>query len=136
MDNKTLTLTLKKIKEYDDASLEWRDRHKENGVPVDVSATFPHADKVTNELRSQVEVAWFVREKPTKYFLYINEKTKQATTWTGDVLGDVGFGRPWTSNFGDERVSVTIYAVNGCQYHGTYFKSSGNYARVRRGKTS
>jgi hypothetical protein len=32
---------------------------------------------------------------------------------------------------GDTRVSIRVYAINGCVYHGTYYKSAGNYARVK-----
>lgn len=86
----------------------------------------------SNAERSRAEVAAFMEEKPDKYFLYIKEGSKTATTWTGDKLGDVSFGRPYRSNMGDVRVPVTVRGINGIVYVGTYFKSAGDYARVRR----
>jgi hypothetical protein len=76
-------------------------------------------------------------EKPERYFLYIDEKTRTATIWTGVLLGTVTFGREYkTPSFGRSsvRVPVTIQAVNGLTYHGTYYKSSGDYARVKATK--
>ena len=85
---------------------------------------------------SAKEVAAFIREKPRDYFLYVSETTKLATTWTGEKLGDVTFGRAYQGNFGwrNERVPVRIKAINGCEYYGTYYKSAGDYARIRRVK--
>jgi len=54
-----------------------------------------------------------------------------ATTWTGEKLGDVQFGTSFRSSFGDERVSIRVYAVNGKIYAGTFYKSAGDYARVK-----
>lgn len=98
----------------------------------------------TNDERSALEVFEFCCDKPEKYFLYISEKhdsalsgpTKPriATTWMGEKLGDVQFGREWRDSFGGTRVSITIRAINGCAYYGTYYKSSGSYARVKRQK--
>jgi len=85
----------------------------------------------TNEERSAVEVYEFVMTPPEKYFLYINRTKREATTWTGDKLGTVGFGREYRDNFGGRRVPVTVYGINGCKYYGTYFVSSGDYARIR-----
>jgi hypothetical protein len=84
-----------------------------------------------NTERSQVEVYEFYYNPPERYFLYINREQQTATTWTGDKLGTVSFGREWRDNFGGKRVPVTVRAINGKTYHGTYFKSSGDYARIR-----
>lgn len=88
---------------------------------------------MTNEERSALEVSEFKANPPLKYFLYIDEETMRATTWTGETLGNIlRLGRTWESNLGDTRQSVLIKAVDGETYAGTYFKSSGNYARVAR----
>ena len=90
---------------------------------------------VTNEERSALEVFEFCQNPPDKYFLYIREKDRTATTWTGDVLGHVplvGSGAIALAVSSD--VPVTIRAINGLTYHGTYFKSSGDFARVRQSK--
>lgn len=90
----------------------------------------------TNEERSAVEVYEFVTNPPDKYFLYINCTKREATTWTGDKLGTVGFGNDYRDNFGGKRVPITVYAINGKKYHGTYFKSAGDYARIKMCKRS
>ena len=92
---------------------------------------------VTNEERSAVEVYEFTHDPPANYFLYVNEKEAKATTWTGDLLGKASFGQEYKCPaFGrcSVRVPITISAINGRTYHGTYFKSSGDYARVRISK--
>lgn len=88
----------------------------------------------TNAERSAIEVYEFVHHPPDRYFVYINEQKRIATTWTGDELGKVAFGREWCDNFGGKRVPVTITAINGRTYHGTYYKSSGDYARIKVAK--
>jgi len=107
----------------------------------------PKLLEVTNEERSEMEVYEFVTDPPEKYFLYCsfskdaknNEFTHYgasgfATTWTGQKLGNIQCGHTWRSNWGDTRVSIRVYGINGVTYAGTYFKSSGNYARVKRVK--
>lgn len=88
----------------------------------------------TNEERSAVEVFEFHSDPPQRYFLYINQEKRIATTWTGDKLGDVSFGRAWRDNFGGERVPISVRAINGRSYHGTYYRSSGDYARITLSK--
>lgn len=104
--------------------------HKGSGIPVEICKTFPYADEVTNDLRSKIEVYEFIHDIPKKYFLYIDEKDKTATTWTGSFLGNVRFGREYRTNFGDKRQPIDVYAVNGKRYHGIYYKSAGSYARI------
>lgn len=94
-----------------------------------------HIPDVTNEERSSMEVFEFVTNPPEKYFLYIGEENSIATTWTGENLGRVYFGREYRDNFGGRRVPVTVVAINGREYHGTYYKSAGSYARVKMAKT-
>jgi len=96
--------------------------------PEDKPANVPD---VTNEERSALEVFEFVANPPDKYFLYINEKDRTATTWTGEKLGAVSFGREYRDNFGGRRIPINVHTINGKTYHGTYYKSSGDYARIR-----
>lgn len=93
-----------------------------------------HLDPPTNEERSAVEVFDFVHNPPDKYFLYVSEEKRDAHTWTGQHLGKACFGRQWRDNFGGIRVPVEIYGINGWRYVGTYFKSSGDFARIRKAK--
>jgi len=99
------------------------DRHRGEGGP-----------SPTNEERSAIEVYEFVHDPPVKYFLYIDEPSRSATTWMGDVLGRVSFGQSYRSAFGDTRVPIWVDAINGLLYHGTYFKSAGDYARIKLAK--
>jgi hypothetical protein len=124
------------IRARNDALMEWVDSIRgKNGWasyrPEDKPANVPD---VTNEERSALEVFEFCQTQPDKYFLYIREKDHTATTWTGDTLGEVSFGREWRDSFGGRRVPVTIRAINGHTYNGTYFKSSGDFARIRQSK--
>ena len=94
-----------------------------------------HVPDVTNDERSSLEVFDFVTSPPDRYFLYIDDQKRTATTWTGETLGQVLLGCEYRDNFGGKRVPVTVYAVNGYVYHGTYYRSAGNYARVKASKT-
>jgi len=108
--------------------------NKRNGWTSYKPEQVEHLNPPTNDERAQVELYDFIHNVPTKYFLYVNEATGKATIWTGIELGTVRFGCAWKDNFGGTRVPITIQAVNGRTYHGTYFKSSGDYARVKLAK--
>lgn len=85
---------------------------------------------ITNEQKSEVEIYEFINNPPDKYFLYIDEKKAIATTWMGDRLGNVTFGRAYRTGFGDTRVPIDVYGINNIKYHGIYYKSAGDYARI------
>jgi len=121
------------IRARNDALMAWVDsiRGKSGWAsykPEDKPSNIPD---VTNDERSALEVFEFVTNPPDRYFLYINPQKQTATTWTGETLGQVSFGREYRDNFGGKRVPIMVRAVNGRVYHGTYFKSSGDYARIR-----
>lgn len=113
------------------ASEKYCRENKTNGIPQEIYTKFPYAKEVTNELRSAIETYEFVKTPPVKYFIYISEKTKEATTWTGQKLGRVIFNTEYNSNFGDRRISIIVHAINGKTYTGTFYKSSGDYARIK-----
>ena len=100
----------------------------------------PEQTAARNAAITAEEVAAFLEDKPERVFLYIKETDMWngfAQTWTGAHLGTVKFGRAYrTPAFGSmsTRVPVRIKAINGCEYAGTYYKSSGDYARVKRVK--
>jgi hypothetical protein len=124
------------IRKRNDALMTWVDSIRgKNGWasyrPEEKPADVPN---VTNDERSALEVFEFCTNPPEKYFLYISDANRTATTWTGDALGNVLFGREYRDNFGGKRVPVTVRAINGHTYHGTCFKSSGNYARIKAAK--
>lgn len=91
--------------------------------------------RLTNEQRSAIEVYEFITDPPIKYFAYVNSTTQKITTWTGEKLGDiVAKNRSWTSNLGDRRKNLTIKAINGKMYYGTYYYDSGDYVRMKQYK--
>lgn len=117
-----------------------------NCFTQDMQACLP--ESCTNDEISAIEVYEFMTNPPDKYFLYISSSPgvqdkghkiihlsgRKATTWTGDVLGYVYCGSGFYSNFGDYRIPISIKAINGYWYHGTFFYSAGDYARVKKGK--
>ena len=108
-------------------------------TPMDIEMVLASAGidaAPTNEERSAVEVYEFMRDKPVKYFAYVNTNERQpglgqVTTWTGDLLGACSFGREYRDKFGGKRVPITVHGINGLTYHGTYFKSAGDYCRLK-----
>ena len=99
-----------------------------------------------NAETSRKEVASFKSSPPRKYFSYLRALTVpeaarngyDATliTWTGDILGYVKCGKKWFDNFRGERQSITVRGINGCDYYGTAFISSGDYCRITMTKKS
>lgn len=107
-----------------------------NGRTSYPSNTVPPGLGVSNEDRSKVELYDFVHNPPEKYFVYVRHDAKsarqaEATTWMGELLGCAMLGYEWRDNFGGTRRSIEFAGVNGFQYVGTYYTSSGDYARVR-----
>jgi len=58
------------------------------------------------------------------------------TTWNGEILGRIHTGKEWRDNFGGKRVSFIMSGINGKSYHGTYYKSAGDYCRIKMTKNS
>jgi len=110
---------------------------------------------LTNDELSAIELWGFCNQPPERLFAYIRKSTAAnvpyrrmpsgygasfdhlVTTWIGDSLGEARLGNAyhcpafWRQS---TRRSVTLHAVNGYWYYGTYFESSGDYCRLRRGK--
>lgn len=106
-------------------------------TPDMINAIIAHAGchrAPTNEERGVVEQYEWNTNPPANYFCYINCTKREATTWMGDRLGEVAFGREFRDNFGGKRVPITVYGTNGKMYHGYYYKSSGDYARIKLAK--
>lgn len=88
--------------------------------------------KLNNRQRSSLEVKFFKEDKPDRYFAYVNPDKKQITTWTGQKLGTIErLGPEYRDNLGGTRQNLRVKAVNGKTYSGTYYKSSGDYARLK-----
>ncbi len=109
---------------------QFLDHKRRRYITAEEAKTLP---RVTNEEISAAEVYEFISDPPDKYFVYINEERHEATTWIGEKLGNVtGLSQtPKRSNFGDFRVYIDVYGINGKKYHGVYFKSAGDYARIK-----
>lgn len=94
---------------------------------------------MTNAERSAREVAEWLKDPPESYFLYVRDindsdgrRAPVVTTWTGDVLGTItGWGATWVDNMGSTRRTLYVHGTNGVDYWGTYFKSAGDYARIK-----
>ena len=115
------------------ASMEYCKKHKTNGIPMEIYKKFPFDSEINNDVRSALETYEFVHIPPKNtYFAYVNEKTQQLTTWMGQKLGDIiCFNPEFRSNMGDKRQYITVMGINGVKYSGLYFRSAGNYARLR-----
>lgn len=115
-----------------DAHQRWVDNRRSYVVSEE-----PIETRISNEERSAIEVWEFTHNPPDKYFLYIEQQRALATTWTGDVLGQVSFGQEYCSpGFyrPSKRIPITVKAINGRTYYGTYYASAGDYARVKAAK--
>ena len=56
-------------------------------------------------------------------------------TWVGDTLATVVWsGAPYRGGFDSVRVNFTARGIDGRLWHGTYYKSSGSYVRMRPAK--
>ncbi|MFA5431131.1 MAG: hypothetical protein WC329_08235 [Candidatus Omnitrophota bacterium] len=113
---------------------EWSKRYIQKSGWTVVPADAVPPVVVTNDDRSACEVWEWKHDPPDKYFLYVSEEKQDAHTWIGQSLGLCRFGREWRDNFGGTRRSVTVYGNNGVKYFGIYFKSSGDYAVIRKAK--
>lgn len=92
------------------------------------SITCPHA---SNEERSAVETWEFQHTRSDKAFAYVDLPGRRVTTWTGQTLGTItGMGRRWRDGFGGKRIPIDVTGINGVRYHGTYYASAGDYARL------
>jgi len=97
-----------------------------------------------NTERSVVEVYEFQHNNKgggaKGYFCYWQDGNKEhprpiLTTWMGDKIADVIFwsGTPYRSGFGNsKRMSFRAKGIDGHEYSGTYYVSSGNYCRMKR----
>lgn len=94
---------------------------------------------LTHDEISAVEVYEFLQDKPKKYFVYVKEPEAgyvagSVGTWIGEPLGKCYFGFSYKSNMGDTRVPINVEGRNGIDYYGTYYKSAGDYARIKAHK--
>src|SRR5574343_587307 len=124
---------VKKLYQHEKLSERFRTKHKRNWLSQRESEVIDIVSgiKVDNNFRSAVEKYSFIKEKPLSYFMYISNENK-GITWMGDVLtGQVYFGKEYRDNFGGKRIPISFTGINGVKYHGTYYKSAGDYCIVK-----
>lgn len=147
---------LKTIEEYEELKQiqsqynEWAKQYvQKNGWTVIPADAIPPV-KFDNDDRSAMELWEWKTNPPEKYFIYIRETKEppkgfpyekplwEAITFTGQKLGNVRYGKEYKSpcfgSWPSIRQSITVYGSNGVKYYGTYHKSSGDYARIKRYK--
>jgi len=127
----------KELREKIDAHKNWLEARDYKSYRTEEC---PEDLRVTNEQRSAVEVYEWENDPPEQYFAYVNGKHRTVdgityrptiTTWMGDTLGYVIFGVEYRSCFGDKRVPMCVTGTNGKKYYGTYYKSAGDYCRLK-----
>lgn len=92
---------------------------------------------VRNRETSAREVAAWLANPPRKAFVYVKPYPNvpyqgNITTWPGEVLGRCSIGQKVYAGFGFHtyRRALTVYGTNGRTYHGWFYESSGDYARI------
>ncbi|MDH3291537.1 MAG: hypothetical protein OEO20_11400 [Gemmatimonadota bacterium] len=94
----------------------------------------------SNAQRSALEVYDWHTTPPSRYLGYVALPKDHSgpvlfTTWVGDRLGTARLGPryrcPGFAGSYSERQSITVHGDNGRTYAGTYYVSTGDYARVK-----
>jgi len=102
--------------------------NKRNWMTAEESARL---NSPSNEELSALEVYDFKRDKPERYFAYVDKEFRFLTTWTGERLARIYYqGCETRDNFGGKRRYFRAEAINGLVYWGYHFSSSGDYARM------
>jgi hypothetical protein len=90
-----------------------------------------------NLQQSKQEVEDFKQGKALTYFAYFRDGTQPTiTTFTGDKLADVTllgheYKVPAFGRVPSTRVNFRAKGIDGRMWAGTYYKSSGDYVRMR-----
>lgn len=98
----------------------------------------------TNEQRAELETLDFLADEPAAVFQYVKLDAQgqpdSVTGWTGQKIGRVSyFSRVYQSpGFGrnSERQNIRVCAINGRTYSGVYYKSAGDYCRLKLCKSA
>jgi hypothetical protein len=89
----------------------------------------------TNVEIGQLEIYDFMNNPPDKYFTYVLDKGACVGTYTHLPLSTrVSLGAKYRDNFGGTRQAIRFLGINGIEYVGTYYYSSGDFCRVRKAK--
>lgn len=118
-----------------------------NWIDAERAKLLPPA--LSNNQIGEIEVYEWIHNPPMRYFAYVKDPKERdeednrrylwcnrslnrlatVITWNGAVLGIAMLHSQYRDNFGGIRVSLDVAGNNGICYHGTYYKSSGDYAR-------
>src|SRR5690348_1144288 len=91
-----------------------------------------------NRETSAREVAEFISNPPARYMAYISSDHKRVITWMGDTLGTITrYSEYRTPTFGwpSTRAAIRVRGINGREYFGTFYVSSGDYCRLQAAKS-
>ena len=103
----------------------WSDKEAEKKYNISKS--------LSNDKKSAVEVYEFKKDKSKKpYFAYMKKDKKEITTWTGQKLGDVTYlGNEYSGGMGSRRQNFRMKGIDGREWSGTFYVSSGDYVRIK-----
>jgi len=95
----------------------------------------PEDTEARNIETSRLEVATFKSGVYSRYFAYLS-KDRRITTWMGDTLATVTwmgaeYRCPGFGGFPSVRQNFTARGIDGRAWYGTFYKSSGDYVRMR-----
>jgi len=135
------------VKERQAAYESWSKQFRQKNGWIIIPPEAVPPVKFDNDDRSAIELWEWKHDPPEKYFLYIRENDKrpegfpyepplwEAITFAGQKLGNVRYATeykcPAFGGWPSVRQSITVYGNNGVKYYGTYYKSSGDYARIK-----
>lgn len=87
---------------------------------------------ITNKQTSNIEVYEFKnRNNHGKYMAYMSGDRKRVTTWTGDTLGQISYlGNEYSTGLG-KRQNFRVKGIDGKNWSGTFFVSSGDYVIMK-----
>jgi hypothetical protein len=120
-------------------------KHEDKGYLPDGSK-LPEG-MTTEDWNAQIEAQELThwQAQPERAFVYVLhgeaqviDRAVRVTTWTGELLGTGILGPkykcPTFGCFPSTRRSIRVKGTNGAEYFGTYYESSGDYARMRKYK--
>ena len=84
-----------------------------------------------NGVLNVAEMAAFQQGKTNRVFAYWH-KAAEIRTWMGGILARITWtGNEYSCPFGSRRINFGARGIDGRTYSGTYYKSSGDYVRMR-----
>lgn len=112
----------------------------------------PQTEAFTNRMRGCIEKFDILVSRPERLFAYVRLRSEVQShgyrtreqrargisnqvgtigTWNTMPLGKCFTGRAYFDNMNGGRLPLTVKAINGCEYHGTYYFTAGDYCRLK-----